>query len=264
MSIKLQRPILGTVYRHDGDTLVQRLWSLRYLRGSYPRNLGSSPQSNQAEQTMKQAALGFRAHSGWTALVALFVERNEPQVLMRERPKLVQKFTYEFRQPYHTAENMPVGKAQEFVSHVESIATQLAEAAIRSIQTDLQKRGYEVACFALPLASARPLPSLEKILLSHALVHTADGELFRRALIRAGERCHLAAFRLVERDLVTAGCSALNTSKDDLLRRLAAVGKPVGAPWSQDEKFATLAAWLALLHYAGQDQPNRHTVTGNQ
>jgi len=31
-----------------------------------------------------------------------------------------------------------------------------------------------------------------------------------------------------------------------LLRRITELGKPFGSPWSQDEKFATLAAWLAL------------------
>ena len=29
--------------------------------------------------------------------------------------------------------------------------------------------------------------------------------------------------------------------------RLTALGKLIGSPWSQDEKFAALAAWLALF-----------------
>jgi hypothetical protein len=52
---------------------------------------------------MKHAALGFRAHSGWTALVAISLEEDFPIVILRERPHLVQTFTFEFRQPYHTA-----------------------------------------------------------------------------------------------------------------------------------------------------------------
>ena len=52
---------------------------------------------------MKHAALGFRAHSGWTSLVAISLEEGSPLVLLRERPHLVKTFTYEFRQPYHTA-----------------------------------------------------------------------------------------------------------------------------------------------------------------
>ena len=198
---------------------------------------------------MKHAALGFRAHSGWTALVALCLEKK-PQILVRQRPKLVQEFTYEFRQPYHTAEKMPMDRAREFVSQIESAATRLAKDAIRTVQIDLRKRDYELTCFGLPIASARPLPRLEKILLSHALVHTADGELFRRALIRASQQCHIAGLTLAERELVTIACETLKINKDDLLSRLAELGKPIGPPWSQDEKSATMAAWLALLHCA--------------
>src|SRR5437899_400721 len=56
---------------------------------------------------MNQAALGFRAHSGWTSLVAIALEDGLPMVLLRQRLHLVRNFTYEFRQPYHTAEKSP-------------------------------------------------------------------------------------------------------------------------------------------------------------
>jgi len=196
---------------------------------------------------MNNVALGFRAHSGWTAMVGLCLENNQPQVLVRQRPKLVQEFTYEFRQPYHTAEKMPVDRAREFVTQVEAAATRLAESAIRSVQLDLQRQGYELTSFGLLLASARPLPSFEKILLSHALVHTADGELFRRALIRASEQSQISGLRLRERELITIACKTLKVDKNRLLARLAKLGNPIGPPWSQDEKFSALAAWLALL-----------------
>jgi len=52
---------------------------------------------------MKQVALGFRAHSGWTALGAIALENTSPRALLSGRPHLVKTFTYEFRQPYHTA-----------------------------------------------------------------------------------------------------------------------------------------------------------------
>ena len=197
---------------------------------------------------MKHAALGFRAHSGWTALVAVALENDQPQVLMRQRPKLVETFTYEFRQPYHTAQRMPLDEARAFVSRTESGAKRLAEGTIRPIQTDLRKQGYEITCFGLPLASTKPLPSLDKILRSHALIHTADGELFRRALIRAGGRCNLAAFTIKERELLALACKTLSIkNEDDLMGRLTALGKLIGSPWAQDEKFAALVAWLALF-----------------
>ncbi|MFY9731374.1 MAG: hypothetical protein WAK24_12250, partial [Candidatus Acidiferrales bacterium] len=65
---------------------------------------------------MKRAALGVRVHSGWAALIALTVTRGAPVVLFRERIHLVENFTYEFRQPYHTAEKLPLEEARAFVA----------------------------------------------------------------------------------------------------------------------------------------------------
>jgi hypothetical protein len=195
---------------------------------------------------MKPAALGFRAHSGWTALVAVSLEQGAPRVLVRQRPQLVETFTYEYRQPYHTAEKMTVDKARAFIVGIESEAQRLAEAAIRSVQTDLRKQDYKLTSFGLLLASAKPIPSLDKILSSHALIHTADGELFRRAIIHAGEQCHITPHTIKERELFEVAAKVLSIERDSLMDRLTNLGKPVGSPWSQDEKLATLAAWVAL------------------
>src|SRR6266849_9026623 len=142
---------------------------------------------------LKQATLGFRVHSGWTALVTVFLEKGAPVVLARERVHLVETFTYEFRQPYHTAEKMPLGQARDFIKRVRDEARRLAHRAIRGLQSDLQKQGIALKKCGLVLASGRPLPDLEKILGSHALIHTADGELFREAIVHAGARCGLKA-----------------------------------------------------------------------
>ncbi len=75
----------------------------------------------------KQAAIGLRAHSGWTALVAVCVEKGSPVVLARQRLHLVETFTYEFRQPYHTAEKMPQGQGREFISRMQAEAKTGAE-----------------------------------------------------------------------------------------------------------------------------------------
>jgi hypothetical protein len=38
----------------------------------------------------------------------------------------------------------------------------------------------------------------------------------------------------------------LKLAPDAITARLAALGKPLGPPWTQDEKLASLAAWLVL------------------
>jgi len=195
---------------------------------------------------MKHAAIGFRVHSGWAALVAVSLEKHGPRVLWRGRPHLVETFTYEFRQPYHSAEKMPLEQAGAFISRMESESRGLAEHAILSVKAELGKQGYELRAFALLLAAGKPLPAIEKILASHALIHTADGELFRAALLHAGRSAGLGASSIKERELLTTASKALKIPPKKLLARLAVLGKPIGPPWSQDEKFAALAAWLAL------------------
>jgi len=202
--------------------------------------------ASAAEVFVKQAALGFRVHSGWAALVALALEQGKPQVLARQRLHLVETFTYRFRQPYHTAEKMPLEKAGGFVAGVATEAKRLAQEAIRVVHGDLYRQGYELGRVGLLLASGRTLPTLEKILASHALIHTADGELFREALLGASKQCDLAAVTIKERELLETASQSLCIKAPVLMRRVTAIGKPLGAPWSQDEKFATLAAWLAL------------------
>jgi hypothetical protein len=193
----------------------------------------------------KQAAVGFRAHSGWAAVVAVCLEKGAPVVLARQRVHLVETFTYEFRQPYHTAEKMALDKARVFISRMQNEAKRFAHRAIHSLQLDLQERGFTLARCGLVLASGKPLPALEKILASHALIHTADGELFREAILHASARCGLSDFTIKEKELLDRAGHVLRAKPSELMRRVTEFGRSLGAPWSQDEKFATLAAWLA-------------------
>ena len=195
---------------------------------------------------VKTAALGFRAHSGWTVLVALSVQKGVPCVLARQRVHLVETFIYKFRQPYHTAKRMSADEGRAFVAQVQAKARRLAYRAIRYLQDSLQAQGYRLACCGLVLASGRPLPRLPQILASHALIHTADGELFREALLHAGARCDLGSAAVKERELLNEASRVLRLKPDELTRRIADLGREIGPPWSQDEKLASLVAWMAL------------------
>jgi hypothetical protein len=196
---------------------------------------------------MKHAAVGFRAHSGWTALVAISLEDGSPLVLMRQRPHLVKTFTYEFRQPYHSAEKRSPAEARSIIARVSTDARCLAYQVLQSVQTSLQEQGYELKRCGLLLASGRQLPALPQILSSHALIHTADGELFREALISASLRCSIKMFTAKESELLETASHTLHLQPDELVRRLTTLGSALGSPWTRDEKFAALVAWLSLL-----------------
>jgi hypothetical protein len=195
---------------------------------------------------MKKAAVGFRVHSGWSAVVVVSLEKGEPVVLRRVRMQMVKTFSYAYRQPYHTAEKMELAEARGFVAGVRTEAEELACGTLLGLRNELKKLGWKLERGALLLASGRALPEFEKILASHALIHTADGELFREAIRRACGRCGLRVAETRERELVGSCAEAFSVRTPGLLRRVTEMGREFGAPWTQDEKFATLAAWLAL------------------
>jgi len=174
------------------------------------------------------------------------LEKGKAVMLARQGVRLVETFTYKFRQPYHTAERMLIGQAHQFITRMQGEARRLAYHAIRELASRTQEQGVKLTRCGLLLASGRPLPALEKIVASHALIHTADGELFREALLHASARCGLVDFRIREKELLDRAENVLRLKSAALLRRVTELGRPFGSPWSQDEKFAALAGWIAL------------------
>ena len=211
----------------------------------------------------KQAAVGFRVHSGWSAVVAVSLKKGAPVVLVRQRVHLVETFTYEFRQPYHTAEKMLAGQAREFISRMRLEARRLAYRAIRELLSRTREQGVKLTRCGLLLASGRALPELDKILVSHALIHSADGELFREGILHAIARCGLEDFRIKEKELLDRAGRMLRIKPNALMRRVTDLGRSVGSPWSQDEKLATLAAWLALATPSNNNSKKREKAAAS-
>jgi len=196
---------------------------------------------------MKTATVGFRVHSGWTSLVALALDKGKPVVLARQRPHLVETFSYTFRQPYHTAEKMALDEAREFLAKQQAEARCYALAAIRAVEKDVGQQGYRVTRAALLLASGHKLPELVKILAAHSLIHTADGEFFREALLHGFTQCKLPVTCIKERELIGIASATFRRKPATLARVAGDLGKALGSPWTQDEKFAAIAAWTALV-----------------
>ncbi|HMF74856.1 MAG TPA: hypothetical protein VK604_04270 [Bryobacteraceae bacterium] len=182
-----------------------------------------------------RTALGFRAHSGWAAMVAVAGTMNAPLVLERRRIVIADPEKPGSKQPYHAAAELPFFNAETLVrTAIESSRAFALEAMLATV-TALQSQGHEIAGCALLLGSGKALPGLEKILASHALIHTAEGEMFRDVLVWAARECRLPVTAVQEKGL-----------KATLLKRIGSLGKQIGPPWTQDQKYATLAALLAL------------------
>jgi hypothetical protein len=198
--------------------------------------------ATRSSSSRSQAALGFRAHSGWAALVAVAGPVAEPTAVLRRRLVLSDKTP---RQPFHAAEGQPFAAAEDLIRRSTDEAQALAEREVQEAVGELRAMGHEPVSSGLLLAAGRPLPGLREVLASHAFIHTAEGELFREVLREATRRCGLRLFEVRERELEERA-ARLGRSAGDLQRRLGEWGKALGSPWTQDEKRAALAAWLAL------------------
>ncbi len=194
-----------------------------------------------------RASVGCRAHSGWAALVAIAGSPASPQVIDRRRIEIADPSISGSKQPFHAAEPLEFRKAEALLKRCEASTKQMARQALQEAIQDLAGLGYSVASFGIVLGSGRPLPALKSILASHALIHTAEGEFYRNILAETGKDAGLAVAGFKERELFEIGASRLRTSTEHLQRRVAELGKPIGPPWTQDQKFAALVAWLALV-----------------
>src|SRR5207253_10232943 len=108
---------------------------------------------------------------------------------------------------------MDLVEASAFLQQQCSEARALALTALRAAQTEAAQQGFKLTSAALILASGRPLPELPKILASHSLIHTADREFFREALLYACARADLAITTINERDLLATPSAALRRNR---------------------------------------------------
>jgi hypothetical protein len=191
-----------------------------------------------------RAALGFRPHTGWATAVALGGDLRSPEVLDRRRLDLSDPVLP--RQAFHTASELSPEGARELVGQAEQAAGETAVLAVSGLLDELRARGHDIVAAGVPAESARIPTELERILASHAYLHAAEGRLFRQVLADAAGRCGLLVSRVPVRELTVDAEETLGLSHEALLAALADLGRPLGPPWRQDEKDATLAAWLAL------------------
>ncbi len=138
------------------------------------------------------AALGFRAHSGWAVAVALGGSPRSPEVFDRRRMELIEPGSPGGVQPYHVARTMDLPKAEEFIKGVIEAIDRAGLIAVRDLAEAINAMGQQINCCGIVLASGRPLPSLEATLRSHAMVHTAEGELYRVRHSSSREKFKLA------------------------------------------------------------------------
>jgi hypothetical protein len=193
---------------------------------------------------MKRAALGIQMHSGWGVLVA--ISEDPVEILDRRRIVTADSKIPGAIQPYHFASQLELAEQQKHLERCASSSSSLAATAIAELLRELVARKYRIEGAAVLLASGRSLPALEKILAAHPLIHTAEGEFFRQAVIRACEELQIPVTAVRARDLDEQAKVTFGKTATQLQSSIASMGSKIGPPWTKDHKTATLAAALVL------------------
>jgi hypothetical protein len=175
------------------------------------------------------------------------------RVIDRRRIELADPAVPGFPQPYHAAEALPIQQAEQLVGRCLEVSRRKAAESLLDAVEDLHSNGYDAAACGVLVRTGRPLPGLEEILASHALLHTAEGHMFRDALCHGASNLALSTERVEERDVYDYAARRLGMSVQALQSRLAELGRELGPPWREDQKLAVIAAWVALRASSGKN-----------
>jgi hypothetical protein len=193
---------------------------------------------------MKNAAFGIRMHSGWGVLVCISGNVSTPEIVDRRRIVVVEPTMEGAKQPYHFAETLPLEEAERHLQKCAAVSERLALTAMREMLEAVNARNYRIVGCAILLASGRALPALPSILASHALVHAAEGEFFRKVAREACERCGIPVVGFRERELDERASATFGNAGIGVRQRISDLRSIVGSPWTQDEKTAALAGLI--------------------
>jgi len=181
---------------------------------------------------------GFKAHSGWAALVVLGESDDGLVVVDRRRIELVDPADIDWaKQPYHVAESLPADKARKLIERATASAHRLALKEMRAFVKRSHDAGHEIAGCAVLVGTPMPDWTIEQIRSVHVRMHKVEGVLFPAALIRSAAGCDVTVVSTLEKELAPNA---------DATRMIAALGKSVGPPWGKDQKNAAQIAMTVL------------------
>ena len=174
--------------------------------------------------------IGVMTRTGSAVAVALSGTAAVPRFRARREIELIPPGLT--AQPYHAAADMDLTAAEELIAQVESAAENAAAAGLRTVAATSSPS--PVRAVAVVVKAVSMPDQLAGILRSHAWMHAAEGELYRKAVLAAAAECGWTAH--------AAPQSALPAAEE----AINALGQAAGRPWRRLEKDAARAA-LTLL-----------------
>src|SRR5690348_13193930 len=178
----------------------------------------------------RKAALGFRTHSGWASSVLAAGRGGAIEVLDRRHVVLCDSEKDGSKQPFHAAEPMPLAQAESYIALCREATDGQAHEAIKTAQVICEHQGVNLCGICVITSSGRALPDLATILASHALIHAAEGEFYRDAILAAAQLLNIPASRLKAADALPHLAAQTDIGEADITKMLIAMGKAVGRP----------------------------------
>ena len=190
----------------------------------------------------ERTAVGFRAKTGWAAVVLLAGEESGPRVLDARRIELCDPAEPDSRQPYHAG----FGTFNEDDAEVKQLVRGVRRYAARVMKRLLDE--YAAAGRAPRTAAVVAGSDIDpaKIANLHMRAHALEGRLYREVveegLAAAGIECALE----LERDLFARSAQQLAMREDALKKACTELGRGVAGGWRAENKAAAVAAWAAM------------------
>lgn len=183
---------------------------------------------------MGDAALGIRPHCGWAVVVAVTAPPAS-ELLLRRRIEVLAEG--DPSQPWHHAQRggLDPDEAEALDEQVFAGARAAADATLAAVLAEVRGEGHLMRAAGI-VGEPRDLPPAAEILRNHALLHSAEGELYRSALTCAAAEAGLPVTCYHPKAVPSAIYAGL----------LARIGSEAGRPWNADHRLATLVALEAL------------------
>ncbi len=198
------------------------------------------------------AAIGFSAHMGWAAAVALTLKDGVPQLLLSSIIATAPEGDRIAKEPYHVAAGWdgltrvpPHPDPAAAVAQGRKTQERMASKAVADIVGDLKARKLKVSAGALLATRGLHSYTLKEALSHHAHIHVAEGMSVRDAVRFALKANKIPAREFDQKSLYVEGAKALKLTEARLKQQLTEL-KGTAKPWTQDQKLAALASWLAL------------------
>jgi hypothetical protein len=186
-----------------------------------------------------KAALGFKLHTGWGALVAVAGAPGNIRILLRRRLELMPPGETMPRFVYHKAAELSAVEAAGLVERAAGACQAAAHGVLEQVLKDLRSLDVRIGGAGIPTGSTTLPASLAAILGSHALIHAAEGILVQKAVMAACEGFGLVVICTREREL-------WSTLGGGVRKELDGLRKTLGPPWGTDQKTAAAAGMVAL------------------